>query len=74
VKQTNNAEFYTDEEKLWIMAQAIQIFNDLAPSEKQKVRRKYRSQYVDGQRRRYRTPTKFSERLEMRYDRSDCFS
>jgi hypothetical protein len=72
-RQTNNAEFYTDDQKIWIMAQAIAVFNDLAPTEKQKVRQKYRSLYVDGERRRYRTPTKFALRLEMRYDTSDSF-
>jgi hypothetical protein len=73
-QQTSDGEFYTDEQKIWIMIQAIQVFNDLAPTEKQKVRKKYRSLYVDGERRRYKTPTKFSERLEMRYDRSEIYS
>ena len=71
--QTNNGEFYSDEQKISLMSEAIKIFDALAPEERAKVRKKFRWKFLDGTRREYRTTTKFVRRLESRYDRSDVF-
>ena len=43
----NKQEFYTDEQIIAIVAETVQIFNELAPSQRQQVRRKQRGYFVD---------------------------
>ena len=75
MKQTSNSEFYSDEEKIALMAEAIKIFNGLSPLERRKVRQKNRWRYLDGTKRHNnRSPTSFVERLELRYDVLDVLS
>jgi hypothetical protein len=70
-QQTNIEEQRSDHEILRIVAEAIQIFNDFAPSERKKIRSKFRRHYAceDGLIMRNHGKPRFD--LEAKYDNLD---